>query len=64
MSDNQKATNVLNYEAMYNRLRDEYNCLVEKHAYTETELRDVKAINRIYEAQIEIVRLIFGGDGK
>ena len=64
MSDNQKATSALNYEAMYNQLQDKYNCLMEKHAYIESELRDARAMNRIYEAQIEIVRLIFGGDGK
>ena len=53
-----------NYEAMYDELLDKYNKLREKCALLECDLRIERKDRKILEAQMEVVRLIFGGDGK
>lgn len=53
-----------NYEAMYDELLDKHNRLREKYAVLECDLRIERKDRKILEAQMEVVRLIFGCDGK
>lgn len=49
-----------NYEAYYEEYRDKYNCMYEKVCYLEKKLKEEHNRNMILEAQMEVVRLIFG----
>ena len=51
----------LNYEAEYNRLMDENKALRERMLSAEANLREARLEAKIFQSQIEIVRLIFGG---
>lgn len=61
MKDNQDMTCSLDYEACYNEYREKYNCLAEKNAVLSEMLREEKERRIKLEAQMEVVRLIFGG---
>jgi len=54
----------LNYEAYYEEYLAKYNQLMEKYAALEMKLKDEHEKRIVLEAQMEVVRLIFGGDGK
>ncbi len=64
MSDNQKMTCAPNYEAYYEEYRAKYNQLMEKYAALELEYKNEREKRMVLEAQMEVVRLIFGGDNK
>lgn len=64
MSDNQKMTCAPNYEVYYEEYLAKYNQLMEKYAALEMKLKDEHEKRIVLEAQMEVVRLIFGGDGK
>lgn len=64
MSDNQKMTCAPNYEAMYNEERDKVIRFRERCAALEMDYKNECEKRMILEAQMEVVRLIFGGDGK
>lgn len=53
--ENKQMTCAPNYEAYYEEYRDKYNCIEEK-------LKEEHKRNMILEAQMEVVRLIFGGN--
>ena len=53
-----------NYEAYYEEYLTKYNQLMEKYAALEMKLKDEYEKRIVLEAQMEVVRLIFGGDGK
>ena len=61
MEEQQKMKNSLNYEALYNEYRDKYNCMCEKFHSLEAKLKDEHEQKIMLEAQMEVVRLIFGG---
>lgn len=61
MEEKQEMACDLNYEALYNEYRDKYNCIAEKCAGLEAKLKDEHEQKKILEAQMEVVRLIFGG---
>ena len=56
-------TCVPNYETYYEEYRDKYNCMSEKVHNIEEKLKEEHERNMILEAQMEVVRLIFGGNG-
>ena len=62
MSDNQKMACTLNYEAYYEEYFAKYNQLSEKYAALEREFEYECQKRRVLEAQMEVVRLIFGGN--
>lgn len=64
MSDDQKKTCAPNYEAYYEEYLDKYNQLREKYAALELEYKNEREKRIVLEAQMEVVRLIFRGDGK
>lgn len=53
--ENKQMTCAPNYEAYYEEYRDKYNCI-------EAKLKEEHERNMILEAQMEVVRLIFGGN--
>ena len=53
-----------NYEAYYEEYLAKYNQLSEKYAALEMKLKDEHEKRIVLEAQMDVVRLIFGGDGK
>ena len=53
-----------NYEAYYEEYLAKYNQLREKYAALELEYKNEHEKRMMLEAQMEVVRLIFGGDGK
>lgn len=53
-----------NYEAMYNEERDKVIRFRERCAALELDLKNEREQRLILEAQMEVVRLIFGGGGK
>lgn len=63
MNEN-KECNMPNYEAYYEEYLAKYNQLMEKCAVLEMKLKDEHEKRLMLEAQMEVVRLIFGGDGK
>ena len=64
MSDNQEKTCASNYEAYYEEYLAKYNQLREKYAALELECHNEREKRMVLEAQMEVVRLIFGGDDK
>ena len=52
-----------NYKAYYEEYRDKYNCMCEKVHNIEEKLKEEHERNMILEAQMEVVRLVFGGNG-
>lgn len=54
----------LNYEAYYEEYLAKYNQLMEKYAALEMKCHDEHEKRMILEAQMEVVRLVFGGDSK
>ena len=50
-----------NYEALYHEYVDKYNCMCEKCHKLELKLEEEHEQRMILEAQMEVVRLIFGG---
>ena len=50
-----------NYEALYNEYVDKYKCMCEKCHKLELKLEEEHEQRMILEAQMEVVRLIFGG---
>ena len=61
--DDKKMTCAPNYEAYYEEYRDKYNCMCEKVHNIEEKLKEEHERNMILEAQMEVVRLVFGGNG-
>lgn len=61
--ENKQMTCVANYEAYYEEYRDKYNCMCEKVHDIEKKLKEERERNMILEAQMEVVRLVFGGNG-
>lgn len=53
-----------NYEAYYEEYLAKYNQLREKYAALELEYKNEREKRMVLEAQMDVVRLIFGGDGK
>ena len=54
----------MDYEAAYEEYLSKYHQLLEKCAALEAECKFLCEQRRVLEAQMEVVRLIFGGDGK
>jgi hypothetical protein len=54
----------LDYERAYEEYLAKYHQLMEKHAALELDLKNEREKRMMLEAQMEVVRLIFGGDGK
>lgn len=52
-----------NYEAYYEEYREKYNYMCEKVHTIEEKLKEEHERNVILEAQMEVVRLVFGGNG-
>ena len=50
-----------NYEALYHEYVDKYKCMCEKCHKLELKLEEEHEQRMILEAQMEVVRLIFGG---
>lgn len=61
MEEQKKMTCAPNYEDLYHEYVDKYNCMFEKCHSLELKLKDEHEKNMILEAQMEVVRLIFGG---
>ena len=61
MDEEKKMTCSPNYEALYNEYVDKYNCMCEKCHNLELKLEEEHEQRMILEAQMEVVRLIFGG---
>ena len=57
-----KATCGLNYEAEYERLKDENNCLKEKMFHIEEKAKYMCDEIKILNAKMSVVNLIFGKD--
>ena len=53
-----------NYEAMYKEELDKVVRFREKCAALEQDYKQEREARIVLEAQMEVVRLIFGGDGK
>ena len=51
----------LNYEAEYNKLREENECLKAKNEWLHQGRAEQERQLDILRAQMEVVRLIFGG---
>lgn len=49
------------YEAYYEEYRNKYNQMCEMYAALEAKFNDVREQKNHLEAQMEVVRLIFGG---
>lgn len=64
MSENETKCCSLNYEAAYEEYLAKYHQLMEKYAALELEYKNEREKRMVLEAQMEVVRLIFGGDGK
>lgn len=60
--ENKQMTCAPNYEDYYEEYRDKYNCMCEKVHNIEENLKEEHKRNMILEAQMEVVRLIFGGN--
>ena len=60
--ENKQMTCSPNYEAYYEEYMDKYNCMCEKVHNIEENLKEEHKRNMILEAQMEVVRLIFGGN--
>lgn len=60
--ENKQMTCAPNYEAYYEEYRDKYNCMCKKVHNIEEKLKKEHKRNMILEAQMEVVRLIFGGN--
>ena len=50
-----------NYVALYHEYVDKYKCMCEKYHKLELKLEEEHEQRVILEAQMEVVRLIFGG---
>jgi hypothetical protein len=61
--ENKKIPCAPDYEAYYEEYRAKYNCMCEKVHSIEEKLKEEHERNIILEAQMEVVRLIFGGSG-
>ena len=61
MDDQKQSTCSPNYEALYHEYVDKYNCMCEKCHNLELKLKEEHEQNMILAAQMEVVRLIFGG---
>ena len=61
MDEEKKMTCSPNYEALYHEYVDKYNCMREKCHKLELKLEEEHEQRMILEAQMEVVRLIFGG---
>ena len=61
MDEEKKITCSNNYEALYHEYVDKYNCMCEKCHKLELKLEEEHEQRMILEAQMEVVRLIFGG---
>lgn len=64
MNKNEAKCCSLDYEAAYEEYLSKYHQLLEKYAALESNLKNETERRKILEAQIDVVRLIFGGDGK
>lgn len=64
MSDDKEMTCAPNYAAMYDDLFEEHKKLCAEYADIRKEIQSEREKRLILEAQMEVVRLIFGGDGK
>ena len=64
MSEQEKCCCSIDYEAAYEEYLSKYHQLLEKYAALEAECKFLCEQRRVLEAQMEVVRLIFGGDGK
>ena len=61
MSEKEKC-NTLDYEAYYNKYLRKYNQMCEKADAIHAEYMHEREKRKMLEAQMEVVRLIFGGN--
>ena len=61
MNDEKKNDYPPNYEALYHKYEDKYEFMYEKYHNLELKLQEEHEQKMILAAQMEVVRLIFGG---